>query len=76
MTLLQIHPLFMIIYERSLTLMMNRSYENGMNESDGRESRSYSRGSTWKRRDDSWDKKWSSQVKTTLYTVCQGLWTL
>lgn len=28
-----------------------------------RESRSYSRESTWKRRDQSWDKKWKEQVK-------------
>ena len=48
-----------------------RSYENGLNEKEdggrekedgGRESRSYSRASTSKRRDDSWDEKWSNQV--------------
>ena len=37
--------------------------ENGFGSHDGdRESRSYSRDSTWKRRDQSWDKKWKEQV--------------
>ena len=38
--------------------------ENGFGSHDGdRESRSYSRDSAWKRRDQSWDKKWKEQVK-------------
>ena len=32
----------------------------------GRESRSYSRSSMWKRRDDSWDRKWKNQVQLLL----------
>ena len=45
-----------------------RSFESETGESQGgRESRSFSRASMWKRRDDSWDKKWKNQVQYSSY---------